>query len=103
MSPSQQPADPVPTESLLYRLQGREVAAEYHEGETLLEAARRAGLSPPTSCEQGNCATCIARLTEGAATLRVNDALAPEELEDGWVLTCQAIPHGRHVVVDYDA
>jgi ferredoxin len=103
VSPSQQPADPAPTESLRYRLQGREVAAEYLEGETLLEAARRVGLSPPTSCEQGNCATCIARLTEGAATLRVNDALTPEELEDGWVLTCQAIPHGRHVAVDYDA
>ena len=31
------------------------------ENETLLESARRAGLSPPFSCEAGNCGTCMAQ------------------------------------------
>ena len=35
--------------------------------------------------------------------MRVNNALTPEEVDDGWVLTCQSIPTSREVVVDYDA
>jgi ferredoxin-NADP reductase len=71
-------------------------------GETLLESARRAGLSPPFSCEAGNCGTCMARLSEGHATMRVNDALEPDEVEDGYVLTCQAIPDTPSVTVHYE-
>ena len=71
-------------------------------GETLLESARRAGLSPPFSCEAGNCGTCMARLSEGHATMKVNDALEPDEVEDGYVLTCQAIPDTPSVTVHYE-
>ncbi|BBY14868.1 2Fe-2S iron-sulfur cluster-binding protein [Mycolicibacterium litorale] len=71
-------------------------------GETLLESARRAGMSPPFSCEAGNCGTCIAKLTEGTASMRVNDALDDDEVADGYVLTCQAVPETDRVVVTYD-
>lgn len=71
-------------------------------GETLLESARRAGMSPPFSCEAGNCGTCIAKLTEGSATMRVNDALDDDEVTDGYVLTCQAVPDTARVSVTYD-
>jgi ferredoxin len=71
-------------------------------GETLLETARRAGLTPPFSCEAGNCGTCMAKLTEGSATMRVNDALMDDEVEDGYVLTCQAVPDSGNVTVDYE-
>jgi 3-ketosteroid 9alpha-monooxygenase subunit B len=71
-------------------------------GETLLESARRAGLSPPFSCEAGNCGTCMARLSEGHATMQVNDALEEDEVEDGYVLTCQAIPDTPSVTVHYE-
>src|SRR5690606_6097083 len=71
-------------------------------GETLLESARRAGLVPPFSCEAGNCATCIARVTEGHATLRVNEALTDDELDEGYVLTCQAVPDTADITVDYE-
>jgi 3-ketosteroid 9alpha-monooxygenase subunit B len=71
-------------------------------GETLLESARRAGMSPPFSCEAGNCGTCMARLSDGSATMRVNDALLDDEVEDGYVLTCQAIPDTPCVTVHYE-
>ncbi|WP_280502350.1 ferredoxin--NADP reductase [Nocardia farcinica] len=71
-------------------------------GETLLESARRAGLVPPFSCEAGNCATCIARVTEGHATLRANEALTDDELDEGYVLTCQAVPDTADITVDYE-
>jgi 3-ketosteroid 9alpha-monooxygenase subunit B len=72
------------------------------KGESLLESARRAGFSPPFSCEAGNCGTCMARLSEGSATMRVNDALDPDEVDDGYVLTCQAIPDTPSVTVHYE-
>jgi ferredoxin len=71
-------------------------------GQTLLECARRGGLTPPFSCEAGNCGTCMARLTEGTATMRVNDALDDDEVADGYVLTCQAVPDTPNTTVDYD-
>lgn len=70
--------------------------------ETLLESARRAGLSPPFSCEAGNCGTCMGKLVEGKATMRVNDALEEDEVEEGYILTCQAIPDTDSVCFTYD-
>jgi ferredoxin len=72
------------------------------ENETLLESARRAGLSPPFSCEAGNCGTCMARLVEGKATMRVNDALDEDEVAEGYILTCQGVPESESVVVEYE-
>jgi len=72
------------------------------EGETLLESARRAGLSPPFSCEAGNCGTCMAKLVEGKATMRVNDALDEDEVTEGYILTCQGVPDTESVTVEYD-
>ncbi len=71
-------------------------------GDTVLEAARRADLNPPYSCQQGNCATCMAMLTEGSVTMRVNDALTPAEVEEGWVLTCQSLPQSQSVSIVYE-
>jgi ferredoxin len=90
------------TESIVIRLGRRTHTIAYEPGDTILDAARRAGLSPPFSCQRGNCATCMAHLDEGSATMRVNNALSADEVEAGWVLTCQAIPTSREVVVDYD-
>ena len=90
------------TESLVIRLDGRRHAIAYERGDTILGAARRAGLKPPFNCQAGNCASCMAFVAEGAATMRANNALAAAEVAESWVLTCQAIPTSPTVVVDYD-
>ena len=82
-------------------LDGKNESVPLRSGETLLESGRRAGLTPPFSCEAGNCSTCMAILREGTATMRVNDALDDDEVAEGYVLTCQGIPDGS-VIVDYD-
>jgi ferredoxin len=51
----------------------------------------------------GNCATCMAHLDEGAATMRNNNALTDDEVATGWVLTCQSVPSTATVAVNYDA
>ncbi|MCW2655255.1 MAG: flavodoxin reductase family protein [Mycobacterium sp.] len=83
-------------------LDRRKVSVPRVANETLLESARRAGLTPPFSCEAGNCATCMARLTEGTATMRVNDALTDEDIADGYILTCQGVPDTPSVTVVYE-
>jgi len=83
-------------------LERKKVSVPQVAGETLLETARRAGLSPPFSCEAGNCGTCMARLTEGSATMRTNDVLEEDELADGYILTCQAVPDTTSVIVVYE-
>jgi 3-ketosteroid 9alpha-monooxygenase subunit B len=83
-------------------LERKKVSVRQVAGETLLETARRAGLSPPFSCEAGNCGTCMARLTEGSATMRTNDVLEEDELADGYILTCQAVPDTSSVAVVYE-
>lgn len=82
-------------------LNGTTVTLPLTPGETLLECARRGGLVPPYSCEAGNCGTCIATVTEGTVTMRVNEVLDASEIAEGLVLTCQGIPE-TSVAVDYD-
>jgi ferredoxin-NADP reductase len=82
-------------------LDGRTGTAEHHPGTTILQTARQLGFSPPFSCESGSCATCMAKLVDGEVTMFVNNALLPEEVADGWVLTCQALPATPRVHVIY--
>ena len=64
-------------------------------GETIFQAAHRAGLCPPFSCVAGVCGECVATLDAGEVDLRVNHALSPKQLARGLILTCQAIPRGE--------
>jgi ferredoxin-NADP reductase len=82
-------------------IDGRSATVSHRTGTTLLQAARQLGLSPPFSCESGNCATCMGRLVEGSVAMRANNALTDEEVAEGWVLTCQAVPTSSTVRVVY--
>jgi ring-1,2-phenylacetyl-CoA epoxidase subunit PaaE len=72
------------------------------EGESVLDAALRAGMDLPFACKGGMCSTCRAYLVEGEAPMDVNYSLEPWELKAGFILTCQARPMSDRVVVDYD-
>jgi len=89
-------------DSIVVILRGRKHELAYHAGDTVLETARRANVATPYSCEAGNCATCMAFVQEGTASMRVNDALSADEVEEGWVLTCQAQPSSRSFIVEYE-
>ena len=93
---------PCVTEEVTIVLDRRTTVTPYREGNTLLQTARTAGLKAPASCEIGSCGTCMARIVEGSARMINNDALEPDEIADGWVLTCQSLPTSRTVRVDYE-
>ncbi|QDO93136.1 ferredoxin--NADP reductase [Formosa sediminum] len=70
--------------------------------QSILEAAIAKQIDAPYSCQGGICSSCIARVTEGAATMTQNNILTDSELAEGLVLTCQAHPTTPSIVVDYD-
>lgn len=102
--PAPEPPEADPSEAaaqITVELDGRTDTVDHHPGTTILQAARQMGMAPPFSCESGSCATCMARLVDGDATMNVNNALTDDEVADGWVLTCQAVPATSTVHVVY--
>jgi ring-1,2-phenylacetyl-CoA epoxidase subunit PaaE len=71
-------------------------------GPTILDAAQQAGADLPFACKGGVCCTCKAKVLEGTVTMDVNYALTPEEVKQGYVLTCQAHPTSAIVRVSFD-
>jgi len=72
------------------------------DGDAILDAAMDAGVDAPFSCKGAVCATCRAKVMEGKASMTMNYALTDDEVEEGYILTCQAHPTTPVVVVDYD-
>ena len=62
------------------------------QDQTILEAAQDAGMDPPYSCTVGVCTTCRARLKSGKASMDEREGLSDSEIEEGFILTCQAHP-----------
>jgi len=75
---------------------------EMSQEKSILDAALEEDIDAPYSCQGGICSSCLARLTEGEATMRQNNILTDGELEEGLILTCQAHPTTPKIVVDYD-
>jgi ring-1,2-phenylacetyl-CoA epoxidase subunit PaaE len=73
------------------------------DGPPVLEAALDVRGDLPFACRGGVCGTCRAKLVEGTVQMDANYALEPEEVERGYVLTCQSHPTAARVVLDYDA
>ena len=70
--------------------------------QTVLDAVLKADIDAPYSCQGGICSTCIARISNGEATMEKNQILTDGEIADGFVLTCQAHPTTPTLTVDYD-
>lgn len=84
-------------------IDGARVTVPVESGETIIDAAVRAGVEAPFSCKGGMCCTCRAKVEEGEVDMAVNYSLEPWEVEAGFVLTCQSRPVSEKVVLDYDA
>ena len=82
--------------------QSNTVTTPVNANESILNAALRVRPDVPFACAGGVCGTCRAKLVTGDVTMTENYALEPDELERGYVLTCQSHPTTDKVVVDYD-
>ncbi|WP_430404283.1 1,2-phenylacetyl-CoA epoxidase subunit PaaE [Fluviicola sp.] len=71
-------------------------------GTSILEAGYAAGADLPFACKGGVCCTCKAKILEGSAVMDVNYALEKDEVEAGYILTCQAHPTSEKLTVSFD-
>jgi len=74
----------------------------YAKGQSLLAAARKAGLGAPFACEEGYCGSCAAKKLRGTVSMLANDVFTPEEVAQGWILTCQGHAEGDECEISWD-
>lgn len=100
-----QEADGGPTRRIEFTLDGLtgQVDSPAGSGETVLNAALRQRSDVPFACAGGVCGTCRAKVVSGDFEMQENYALESDEIERGYVLTCQTRPTSDRLVVDYDA
>ena len=83
---------------------GREIEVNYRdEHGSILDATLKSGIDVSFACKGGVCATCRAKVIEGEVDMALNYGLEPEEIADGFVLTCQAVPLTKNVTISFDA
>jgi ring-1,2-phenylacetyl-CoA epoxidase subunit PaaE len=84
-------------------LDGKETELDLaYDGEVILDAGIDEGLDLPYACKGGVCATCKAKLIKGEVEMDSNFALEQDELDAGYILTCQSHPRTPEVYVNYD-
>ena len=83
-------------------LSGETHLLELREGQTILDAANKAELNPPYSCQSGICGACRARLIKGSVHMRSRPALEDHEIEKGAILTCQAVATSPEIELTFD-
>jgi ring-1,2-phenylacetyl-CoA epoxidase subunit PaaE len=82
------------------RSDGASFTIETQYPQTILQAAKKAGIALPYSCEAGRCGSCTATCTAGKVWMSYNEVLLNEETGRGRVLTCTGYPIGGDVVLD---
>ncbi len=70
--------------------------------EYILDAALDSGIEPPYACRMGICTTCRARLLEGQVHMDEDEGLSSQDIENGFILTCQAKPLTSVVRIKYE-
>lgn len=93
---------PVVPTAVTVHLQGVAREIPYTAGDTILQAARRAGLSPPSACEESYCGCCMAKLVRGSVAMAQCHALDSDDRAEGWILTCQARPTSAECEVRWE-
>jgi ring-1,2-phenylacetyl-CoA epoxidase subunit PaaE len=90
--------------TMLVTLDGRKRRVGFDaKAGNILDSARAAGLPAPFACKAGVCATCRAKVVSGEVEMAARYGLTDEEVAAGYVLTCQSVPRGTGVELDYDA
>jgi ring-1,2-phenylacetyl-CoA epoxidase subunit PaaE len=93
-----------PTSKITVKVDGRsfDFDLSLNSDTTILDAALKQGADLPFACKGGMCCTCKAKLLEGEVEMEVHWGLEHEEIEKGFILTCQSHPKTEKVVVDFD-
>lgn len=83
-------------------LDDEELSFSMKQTDDILSSALRNKVDAPYSCQGGVCSSCLAKVTEGKAIMTKNNILTDGEVEDGFILTCQAHPTTSTISIDFD-
>ncbi|HTL10028.1 MAG TPA: 2Fe-2S iron-sulfur cluster-binding protein, partial [Chitinophagaceae bacterium] len=84
------------------QLQNQQYQLKTQYPQTILAAARAAGIALPYSCEAGRCGSCVATCTSGKVWMRYNEVLMDDEIAKGRILTCVGYPVGGDISIRID-
>lgn len=83
-------------------LRGKDIVVEVPASKTILDVLIDKGVDPPYSCSSGACSSCMAKVKEGSVSMDACFALDDDEIEEGYILTCQAHPTTAEVSLSFD-
>ena len=83
-------------------LDGEIIRLTVPKGKTILDALIEEKYEPPYSCRAGSCSTCIGKVLNGKVEMEACYALDDDEIEEGYVLTCQSHPVTEEVEITYE-
>lgn len=90
------------TRDIKVRVYGQEYDLRVDKEDNIITAGIKNGLIFPYSCQIGACSTCRAMLISGNVFMEIREGLTDAEVEQGYILTCQAHPMSDDVVIDFD-
>jgi len=100
--PSVVPLDDAHAVMLTVQLDGQAHELRWSQDVVLLDALQANSIMAPFSCREGRCSACMCRLLEGTVEMEHNQILEPSDLEEGWVLACQARASSEKVSISFD-
>ncbi|WP_410879075.1 2Fe-2S iron-sulfur cluster-binding protein [Myroides sp. DW712] len=105
-TPNTDANDPVETQGgttkVTVIVDDEESSFEMPKNQALLHGVLEAGIDAPYSCQGGICSSCMCRVTKGSATMKRNSILTEDEVEEGLILSCQAIVTSDEIHINYD-
>ncbi|MDG1422775.1 MAG: 2Fe-2S iron-sulfur cluster-binding protein [Flavobacteriaceae bacterium] len=83
-------------------LDDEELSFTMNQEDNILAAALRNDVDAPYSCQGGVCSSCLGKVTQGTAVMVKNSILTDDEVNEGFILTCQAHPTSSKISIDFD-
>ena len=83
-------------------IDGENIELKVKKSQTILDAALENDIDLPYSCQSGVCTACMAVLSSGKVDMEVTDGLSDDEIEDGYILCCTALPTSDNIEIEVD-
>ena len=95
-------AVPVDGAKLIVHLDGEKIETTIKKDKTILDTLLDLKYEPPYSCCSGSCSTCMAKIVKGKVEMEACYALDEDEVEEGYILTCQSHPTTAEIEITFD-
>jgi len=83
-------------------LKSEKLTVQLESYKTVLQAILDVGLDAPFTCLVGSCQACKAKLEYGEVEMKLNHGLSQDEVDAGYILTCQSYPLSNQIEINYD-